>query len=98
MRGRRVKIKIRKRERAEELLALYRDRAVGSGREGDVLALGAFELLRLKRLHVVDRLRKSRLQFVKGLLGVRRRGDLAVRQPGAALCRKIAGELDLLRQ
>src|SRR5215471_14048402 len=56
--GGRVEIEIREGERAQELLALHGNAAVGPGREGDVLLVGALELRRLERFDVVDRLRQ----------------------------------------
>src|SRR3954464_918478 len=72
--GRGVEIEVRQRERAQELLALHGDGLVGAGREGDILGVGAFELLRLERFHVVDGLRQALLQLRKAGLGVRVEG------------------------
>src|SRR5206468_961197 len=49
-----VEKEVGQRERAEELLALHGDGLVGTGREGDVLGVGALELLGLERFHIVD--------------------------------------------
>src|SRR5690348_9443813 len=79
MRGRGMEIEIRKRERGEELLPLQRDGAIGAGREGDVLLIGAIELRGLERLHIVDGFCQPLLQFLKGLFGVGRGRHLAMR-------------------
>src|SRR5438045_602061 len=52
--GRGMEIEVRQRECAEELLALHRDGLVRATGEADVPGLGALELLRLERLHIVD--------------------------------------------
>src|SRR5579871_2307696 len=88
MRGRGMEIEIRERERGEELLPLQRDGAVGAGREGDVLLIGALELRGLERLDVVDGPGETLPQFLKRLFGVGRGRHLAVRQPRAAFGRE----------
>src|SRR3954464_11340001 len=69
-----VEVEVRQRERAQELLALHGDGLVGAGRERDVFGVGALELLRLERFHVVDGLRQALLQLRKAGLGVRVEG------------------------
>src|ERR1700736_6469291 len=97
VRGRGVEIEVRKRKAVEELLALERDGSVGPGGEGDVAAIRAFELRGLERLQIVAGLRKPLSQVFESLLGIGRRGHIAVGQSRAAFGGEIARQLDLPR-
>src|SRR5450631_1626087 len=92
-----MKIEIRERKTGEKLLALERH-GVGADGESNFPGIGAFELRRLERFHILDRLRQPLLQFLKRRFSVGGGGHFAVRQPRAAFCREIADELDLLAE
>src|SRR5437868_11258065 len=98
MRGRGMEIKIRKGETIDEFLALQRQGIVRANREGDLLGVGAFELRRLERLHIVDGFGDPLLEFIERLFGVGRGRHLAMGEAGAALGCEIAGGRNLLRQ
>src|SRR2546421_3636901 len=97
MRGRGMEIKIRKGETIDEFLSLQRQGIVRANREGNLLGVGAFELRRLERLHIVDGASDPLLQVAESLFGVGCGRHFAMGEAGAAPGRGKAGELDLPR-
>src|SRR3981189_2467260 len=95
VRGRGMKVKIRKGELTQELLALQRHGVSGADGKTDITAIGALEQFRLERRHVVDGFGEPLPEFIEALFGVGGGRHLAMRQARAAFCGEIASKLDL---
>src|SRR5437879_13134749 len=95
VRGRGMEVEVGECKMAEKLLALQRHGIAGTGGKGDIAAIGAVELFRLERLHIVDGFCEPLLELIEGLFGFGGRRLLGMRKPRHSLCGECARKVNL---